>query len=363
MDDHGGGAAETAARAERRLTWHKPVSALEWMARLESLPEARLPVDEYGVGGAPDVLARETAAHLGKPAARFVPKGMIAQMAALRAWSATCGPQVVLHPRSHIAFDEMDALVELHPLRAIYVGASEDCVRLRDLERLELSGGVLVLELPTRRAGFALPDWNEYVACIAWARSRGMKVHLDGARLWEAAPFLGRSPAEIAAQADSVYVSFYKSLGGMAGAALAGEADFLASCEPWLTRHGAYTYRTFPIALSALWGLRANLPRLPGWCGRAAALGPALAQIPGVALHPAGVNANAFQLRFEASAEALRAAHERLRMEAGVRLFNIIGATDGGRAWSEIHLMDAAEDFSDDEVLQLVAELVKMARG
>ena len=63
--------------------------------------------------------------------------------------------------------------------------------------------------------------WRSRQAC----RERGVPLHLDGARIWESAPHLGHSVAEIAALADSVYVSFYKGLGGLAGAAVAGPED------------------------------------------------------------------------------------------------------------------------------------------
>jgi threonine aldolase len=60
------------------------------------------------------------------------------------------------------------------------------------------------------------------VAQTDWARRRGIPTHLDGARLWECKPFYGRAHAEIVALFDTVYVSFYKTLGGIAGAVLPG---------------------------------------------------------------------------------------------------------------------------------------------
>jgi threonine aldolase len=73
------------------------------------------------------------------------------------------------------------------------------------------------LELPQREIGGLLPEWDDLVAQAAWTRERGIALHLDGARLWEAAPFYERSYAEIAGLFDSVYVSFYKGLGALAG--------------------------------------------------------------------------------------------------------------------------------------------------
>ena len=61
----------------------------------------------------------------------------------------------------------------------------------------------------------------------------GTPLHMDGARLLEIAPWYGRDPAEIAALFDSVYLSFYKGLGGLSGAMLLGTAPFLKQATPW----------------------------------------------------------------------------------------------------------------------------------
>jgi threonine aldolase len=71
-------------------------------------------------------------------------------------------------------------------------------------------------------------------------------LHLDGARLWECRPFYGRDYAQIAGLFDSVYVSFYKTLGGIAGAALAGPADVIAEARVWQRRQGGNLVRLFP---------------------------------------------------------------------------------------------------------------------
>jgi hypothetical protein len=78
-----------------------------------------------------------------------------------------------------------------------------------------------MLELPLRDAGFVLPSWEELSAVVEAARERDAVVHFDGARLWESTTHFGRPLDEIADLADSVYVSFYKSLDGLGGAALA----------------------------------------------------------------------------------------------------------------------------------------------
>lgn len=66
-------------------------------------------------------------------------------------------------------------------------------------------------------AGYLLPSWEELSDFAALCREREVPLHIDGARLWESTPYLGHSLSEVANLADSVYVSFYKGLGGLAG--------------------------------------------------------------------------------------------------------------------------------------------------
>ena len=92
--------------------------------------------------------------------------------------------------------------------------------------------------MPQREIGGQLPSWSDLEAQVAWARDRGVAVHMDGARLWESGPFYERSYAEIAALFDSVYVSFYKGIGAIAGAALSGPAPFIGEARLWQRRSG-----------------------------------------------------------------------------------------------------------------------------
>ena len=87
-----------------------------------------------------------------------------------------------------------------------------------------------------------------------------MPFHADGARLWESQPFLDHSLPEITALFDSVYVSFYKGLRAMAGAAVACDEDVAGELRAWRQRMGGTLFGMTPYALSALVGLRDELP-------------------------------------------------------------------------------------------------------
>jgi threonine aldolase len=97
-------------------------------------------------------------------------------------------------------------------------------------------------------------------------------VHLDGARLWQCEAAYDRPLAEIAALFDTVYVSFYKDLGALAGCCLAGPEDVVADAREWRHRHGGTLFALWPYAASALAGLRSRLRRMARYRSHAEAV-------------------------------------------------------------------------------------------
>jgi threonine aldolase len=345
------------ASCTRWLSGHGEQSMRSRLTGLAAMPEADGSPDIYGKGDAVQTLEHRVADLLGKPAARFVIKGVIAQQAALRAWSDDRRiPTVALHPLSHLDRDELNALERLHPLRPIRLGSTRP-FGVAELEAVGEPIGVVTVELPLRRGGFALPEWEELVAISTWCRDRGIPLHIDGARLWESAPYYERSLADIAALADSVYLSFYKGLGGLAGSALVGSEEFLAQATPWLTRHGANVFATYPYVLSALDGLDRHLPRMADYRAKARSLAAALSQIEGVRAPDPQTNGIAVYLRGDH--ESLGAAALEIAARTGVWLFGLITPTAvPGVAFAEISVGAAIDAVSDDEATALITELV-----
>jgi len=226
--------------------------------QLAAIPRDTAP-DCYGQGGAVAELEAETASLLGKPAAVFLPSGTMAQQITLRVHADRLGRRTVLfHPMCHLEQHEGRGFERLHDLVGRPVGDARRLLTLEDLEAVGEQPATLVLELPQRDLGGQLPGWDDLQAQVAWARERGAAVHLDGARLWECGPAYERSVADIAALFDTVYVSFYKKLGGLSGCCVAGPAEVMAEVREWRARHGG--------AVFALWpppGTRAPRPAQP----------------------------------------------------------------------------------------------------
>ncbi len=235
----------------RFLTHDYPKSARQVLGELAEVTDPELEVDRYGQGEVIERFEREVAALLGKEAAVFMPSGTMCQQIALRIWAQRKGTSnVAFHPKSHLEIHEAKAYQRLHGLNGILIGSGERLLTLDDLKAVAEPMGALLLELPQREIGGQLPSWEALEEIVGWARERGIALHLDGARLWECRPFYGHEYAEIAGLFDSVYVSFYKILGGIAGSILAGPADLIAESRIWQRRHGGnlvhlYPYRAF----------------------------------------------------------------------------------------------------------------------
>jgi threonine aldolase len=300
---------------------------------LEAVP------DRYG-DGIVGQLEERVAGLLGKPDAVFFPTGTMAQQVALRCWSLRSGSQVVaLHPLAHPEQHERRALSVLTGLRTVHPTAEPrlpDAAEIRDLEE---PFGTLMLELPLRDAGYVLPTWDKLTATVRAARDRGAIVHFDGARLWECTAYFGRSLDQIAALADSVYVSFYKSLGGLSGAALAGPEDLIAEARAWRHRYGGMLYRQFPAALAALSGLDNVLPLLPSYVAHAAVVADALRDafektVPWFRIHPAVPHTHEFAVWLPFPAAALEEALRRQAEQTRISVF---------RKWWDTDLPDVAK--------------------
>lgn len=313
-------------RAPMHLSLGERLAALA--AGAGSVTDLDRPADIYGDGVVAE-LEERIAGLLGMEAAAFFPTGTMAQQVALRCWAGRTGnPTVALHPLAHPEVHERGALGAVSGLRTVHPTSDPRLPTAQEIRDFDEPFGTLMLELPLRDAGFVLPTWEELEAVVAAARERDAVVHVDGARLWECAPHFGRELPEIAALADSVYVSFYKTLGGISGAALAGPGSLIEEARTWRHRYGGQLFQQFPAALAALIGLDQELPRLPSYVAQAKVVAGALAEgfaAAGVGwfrVHPEPPHTHQFQVWLPYRADVLTEAAVRQAEETGVVLFH-----------------------------------------
>ncbi len=279
-------------------------------------------LDHYGVGERIERLEKRVAQLLGKEAAVFMPSGTMAQPIALRIWCDRRGIRTVaFHPTCHLEMHEEKGYERLHGFHAKLIGDRNRLITLDDLKAIREPVAALLLELPQREIGGLLPTWDDLVAQVKWAREQNIATHLDGARLWEAQPFYGRPHAKIAALFDSVYVSFYKGLGGIAGAALAGDAALVAEARVWQRRQGGNLPTMYPFVVAAEVALDERLERMSVYAEHARAIAAALAKVDGIEIVPDPPQSPLFHILMRGNGDRLGDAALSIAEERKVLLF------------------------------------------
>ena len=315
--------------------------------------------DRYGEHGSVARLEEQVATLLGKPAAAFFPSGVMAQQAMLRVWCDDQGSRRVALPElSHVLHHEDDGPRLLHGFEFEPLTTGPRVPLAADLAAVPGRLGAVLIELPLRDAGYLLPTWDELVAFARACDDRETPLHLDGARLWESAPHLGHSPAEIAALADSVYVSCYKGLGGLAGAVLVGPEQGIEQTRRWRRRMGGTLFSLMPYAVAALRGLDVELPRMAEFHARAAALAERM-EARGIRVHPSPPHTNAFRILAAEDVDALNERIVRLMEQEGLALTPLWRSADvPGWAFTEFTVGPATMEWGVDEAVERLASVL-----
>jgi threonine aldolase len=346
--------------SERWLGAERPASAATLLrAAADAMPPDARP-DAYGEGEVVEGFERRLADMLGMEAAVLMPSGTMAQQIALRMHCAQRSTDTVaFHPTCHLELHEHGGYAQLHGLKAELVGNRNRLIELADLESLHAPIGALLLELPQREIGGQLPEWDELVAQVGWARDHGVAAHLDGARIWEAAPYYQRSHREIAALFDTVYVSLYKGLGGLAGCVLAGPEAFIAQAQVWRRRHGGTLKVLFPLAAAAQPGLDSLVSLMPRFLEHARQLASALVELPGLTVVPDPPQTPLFHVHLTGDRATLQARALELARERGLWLFHDLGPTlVPGVHKLELNIGEPALEIPPSEAAELFAEIL-----
>jgi len=351
--------AEIFHRCDRWLSEHGPVRPYDELAEIVRETDPMQKRDHYGNGELVQDFEREVAALLGKEKACFFISGTMAQQILMRVWSERKNRDIVgMHPLSHPMLYELDAMPRLHNLRLNALGERNRLLQSSDLARVTEPLLALLIELPQRELGGQLPSWDDLKAQTEWARKQGGVAHLDGARLWESAPYYGKSYAEIAALFDTVYVSLYKGVGGIAGCCVAGPAEIIDQSRMWRLRHGGRLVHMYPYVLSARLKLKRRLPKFPDYHRRAIEIGRLLSEIPNVTIKPDPPQAHMMFVYLKGDRARLEAASLEIAKREGVLLFQSLRATDLPDRWQfEIQVGDGASAIADADLRRWFAKI------
>jgi threonine aldolase len=345
---------------DRSLQAGRLRTAADALAELTSLAPDELTADIYGDGGAVGLLEREVVSLLDMPAGVFMPSGTMAQQIALRIHADRRGRRVVaFHPTCHLELHEDKAYQRLHGLVGRPLGDGRGLLTLADLQGIREPLAAVVFELPQREIGGRLPAWDDLVGQVEYLRARGVAVHLDGARLWEAGPFYERPLADIVGLFDSVYVSFYKGLGGLAGCMLLGDEELIGEARAWRSRHGGTLFALWPYAAAGLAGLRLRLPRMGAYAEHARAIAPVVAAVDGVDVVPDPPQTPMMHLHLRTTAAAISGGIRRLATEERLWTWGGSSPTDTpGIRRVEFTVGEDTMAFAPDEVAAIVRAML-----
>ncbi len=295
----------------------------------EAMYRAELGDDGYGEDPTVNRLEELAAERMGKEAAVFVSSGTMGNLVAILTHCGR-GDEVVLGDESHIFWYENGGPATLGGIHVRTVANAPDgALPLPALEQAIRPDNnkfprtkLICLENTHNRCGgkVLLP---EHVTAVAeLAHRQGVPLHMDGARIFNAAVALHQRPATLVREAASVQFCFSKGLAAPVGSALCGSTAFIQEARRWRQAVGGGMRQAGVIAAAGIVGLETMMERLAEDHENARYLVDGLAEIPGLLVQPAEVQTNIVLCR----PQAMTSEHFIRAMAAsGVKVSNYFG--------------------------------------
>ena len=278
----------------------------DYLQQLQQIHSANAIVpDRYSSGGAVEALEKQFASITGKEKAIYMPSGTLANQLAVAVLSGA-NTKVFVPDESHYYRDEADAAQSVFQKRLMPLAKGQACFTAQQLqsaieslpqEEVFSSGiGAVLIENPVRRTDGRIVPLEEIKKISAYCRSKNIKLHLDGARLYMASAWSGTPIKEYAAYFDTVYISLYKYLGASGGAILCGDKAVIDQMPHLIKVHGGSMYSNWTNAAMALHRLEGCESRLQEAIKRANTLFAALNKMKGVKVNVFDNGTNIYQL-------------------------------------------------------------------
>jgi len=254
--------------------------------------------DVFGDDPTVKKLEAKVARLFGREAALFVPSGTMANQISLRAWTRP-GDEVICEADAHILHYEMGAAgalagVQLRPLQGVRGILSSEQVKaaIRPRDGHQLFTTLVALENTHNRAGGTIYPLEviKDIAKAAWAK--GLRMYLDGARIWNASAASGVPLKEYAKHFNSLSACLSKGLGCPIGSLVIGDKEFVARERVFRRMYGGAMRQVGVLAACGLYALKHNLHRLPEDHAKARLLAEGLAELSGIDLDLSTVQTN-----------------------------------------------------------------------
>jgi threonine aldolase len=307
-------------------------------AMRQAMAEAAVGDEQAGLDPTVDALCERTAALLGKERAVFLPSGTMCNAIAILV-HCRAGDEIIAHESAHIINFEGGGPAALagclvRPLTGARGQFNADDLRaaVRPASRYHPASRMVVVEQTSNLGGGSVWPLTRIEEVAEAAREAGLILHMDGARLLNAAVASNVSAADYAKPFDSVWIDLSKGLGCPVGGVLAGDADFIEAAWQWKQRLGGAMRQAGIIAAAGIYALDNHVDRMAEDHANARAFADLVADHPALELTPDGVDTNIVFLDYSGPASAEEVAAKALAN--GLR----IGATHATRFRAVTHI-------------------------
>ncbi len=323
-------------------------------AMRDAMASAEVGDDVYGEDPTVLALEAEVAALLGKEAALFVTSGSMGNQLAI-AVQTRHGDEVIVGEGAHPVFYEAGAGPALSGVQFAVAGSGglftaaqmEDVVKPRAYYTPRTS--LVCVENTHNRAGGRVFPQKDAVEIATRAHALGLRAHLDGARLWNAATKTGLAERELAAPFDTVSVCFSKGLGAPVGSAFVSTRENVEHARRFRKMWGGGMRQAGILAAAALFAVKNNRARLREDHEGARKLAERVANADGLSVDLASVETNIVNIDTRAPADAL----SRAAKDAGLA----INASGPKRLRAVVHMDVSADDL--DRAASILARIAK----
>lgn len=323
---------------------------------------AQAEVGDDVLGDDPTVirLQERAAALLGKEAALFVPSGSMANQVSIRA-ATEPGDEVIADVTTHSYNYESAGPAALAGVSMMLLNGRRGIFSAADVESAVRPANshfprtrMVIVENTNNRGGGSVWPIESLAAVREVAVRHGLHLHIDGARLLNAAVASGRRATDFTRHADSCSLCFSKGLGAPVGSVVAGPQSFIARCHRFRKMFGGGMRQSGILAAAALYALDHNVERLAEDHANARRFAQAIAELPGIRLNPAEVETNIVIFDIDPRLGSAAEFQQKL-LSRGVSMF----ATGPARLRAVTHLDVSRADI--DRAIGVFADLCRSA--
>jgi threonine aldolase len=263
-----------------------------------AMAEAEVGDDVYGEDPTVNKLERRAAEIFGKEAALFVPTGCMGNLTAIKVWTHH-GDEVICEERSHVNLYELASMSAIAGCMPRVTRGDDGILTWKQIEAVirpkiyyDSQTALICLENTVNMWGGTVYPTAVVEDICDHAHALGLKVHLDGARVFNAATALGESVAQMTGKVDSVMFCLSKGLGAPVGSMIAGTKAFIEKGRIYRKMFGGGMRQAGVIAAAGLIAVEKSPGRLHIDHENAKRLAEGIAEIPGLGIDPKKVRSN-----------------------------------------------------------------------